>query len=282
MIELVNVSQIYNPKTVIEIHALEDINFKITEGEFVALIGHTGSGKSTLIQLMNGLIKPTSGKVLYKGQDIHEKSFKKNKLRAKVGLVFQYPEYQIFEESIYKEVAFGPKNMGVQEPELDINVKAALKVVGIDESLYEKSPFFLSGGQKRRIAIASVLAMQPELLILDEPAAGLDPRGKRLILDGIKKLNKKFNISILMVSHSMEDVSKYADRIVVMNKGRIVMDDVPREIFSRQKELQNMNLDIPGMARILHTLKSRGLNVDDRIFDVVNAKKEILRAVKND
>lgn len=281
MLELINVSQTYNPKTIIEVKALNNINFKIDEGEFVGLIGHTGSGKSTLVQVMNGLIKPSSGEVLYNGKNIHDKAFKKSRLRTKVGIVFQYPEYQIFEETVYKEVAFGPKNMNFTQEEIDRNVKEALHIVGIKEDLYENSPFFLSGGQKRRIAIASVLAMKPELLILDEPAAGLDPIGKKLILDGIKKLNT-MGISILMVSHSMDDVAKYANRIIVMNKGEIVKDDAPYTIFSNQKELEAMDLDIPIIAKFLNKLKKRGLDVDDRIFDIKGAKEEIIKAVRHD
>lgn len=231
MIELKNVYQTYSPNTIIEVKALNNINLKISDGEFIGLIGHTGSGKSTLLQLLNGLIKPTSGTILYNNEDIHGKKFKKSVLRSKVGLVFQYPEYQIFEETIYKEVSFGPSNLGWDKDRLDKSVREALNVVGIKENMYEKSPFALSGGQKRRVAIASILAMKPEVLILDEPAAGLDPIGKRLIFDGIAKLNKMLGISIIMVSHSMEDVAKYASRIVVMNKGSIIYDDDPKKFL---------------------------------------------------
>lgn len=282
MIELINVCQTYNPNTIVEVKALDNISLRIDDGEFIGLIGHTGSGKSTLVQHLNGLIKPTSGKILYNGVDIHQKGYKKSELRSKVGLVFQYPEYQIFEDTIYKEVAFGPKNLGCEDKEIDERVKSSLKIVGIDESYYDKSPFFLSGGQKRRIAIASVLAMKPDILILDEPAAGLDPRGRKFILDGIDKLNKTLGISIIMVSHSMEDIANYADRIIVMNEGKLIYNDTPEKIFSHQKELLDMNLDVPVTAKILHKLKLAGLDVDDSIFNIEDTKKEIIRALKND
>ena len=256
--------------------ALHDVNIKIEQGEMIGLIGHTGSGKSTLIQHLNGLLKPTSGAVFYDGKDINDSDFSKKKLRSKVGLVFQYPEYQLFEESVFKDVCFGPKNQGLIEDEVKARATEALKMVGIDESLYEASPFELSGGQKRRVAIAGVLAMNPQILILDEPTAGLDPKGRDDILGQIAKLQKERGITIVLVSHSMEDVAQYASRILVVNGGKIVFDDKPRKVFEHEKELNEMGLAIPQVTQLMHRLKSEGYPVFENAITVQEARKNLL------
>lgn len=274
-----NVEYVYSSGTNFEKHALKGINLKISKGEFIGLIGHTGSGKSTLIQHMNGLIKATSGKIYFNGEDIYDKNYNMRTLRSKVGLVFQYPEHQLFETTVYKDVNFGPRNLGLDKLEADLRTYEALKMVGIGEDLLDASPFELSGGQKRRVAIAGILAMKPEVLILDEPTAGLDPRGRDEILDQIAKLHKESNITIILVTHSMEDAAKYVDRILVMNQGRLAMDGDTLEVFSRYKELENMHLAAPQVTYVMNGLKENGFSVNTELTTVSEAKEEILRAL---
>lgn len=280
MIKLDNVSHVYNEKTVMQVAAIKDINLEIHEGEFIGLIGHTGSGKSTLIQHLNGLLEPTSGKIYYDGEDVHSKKFKKSRLRSEVGLVFQYPEYQLFEDTIFKDISFGPKNMGLNQEEIEKRTKEALKLVNMGEEYYNKSPFALSGGQKRRVAIAGILAMKPKFLILDEPAAGLDPIGRNNILNGINHLNKKYGIGIIMVSHSMEDVARLADRIIVMNEGKLMYDDTPDKVFAHSEELEKIGLSIPVMTKLANKLKGTEYEIDTPVFTVEQAKEAILKVIK--
>ena len=279
LIELQNVCYTYGAGTVYEVSALKDINLKIGEGEFIGVIGHTGSGKSTLIQHLNGLIRPTSGRILYEGKDIWEEGYDLRSLRTHVGLVFQYPENQLFETDVLKDVMFGPKNQGLSEADCRARAVEALKQAGIPEDLYTSSPFELSGGQKRRVAIAGVLAMDPEVLILDEPTAGLDPAGRDEILNQIKYLRDKRGITILLVSHSMEDVAQYANRLLVVHEGRIAFDGHPRRVFTHYKELEAMGLAAPQITYIMHALHDRGLNVDLRATTVAEAKRSILMAL---
>lgn len=270
---------IYSPDTAYQKHALKDINLVINDGEFIGLIGHTGSGKSTLIQHLNGLIKATSGNIYYNGEDIYDSSYNMRGLRSKVGLVFQYPEHQLFETTVFKDVCFGPKNQGLEEIEIELRAYEALKMVGIDNSLLDASPFELSGGQKRRVAIAGVLAMKPDVLILDEPTAGLDPKGRDEILDQIEKLHKESNITIILVSHSMEDVAKYVDRLIVMNKGEVAFNGTPKEVFAHYKELEKMGLAAPQVTYVMNELKKRGLPVRTEATTIEEAKEEILRVL---
>ena len=280
-IKLENVYYTYSPGTAYEIHALEDISLEIPENQFIGMIGHTGSGKSTLIQHFNGLIRPTQGKVLYNGEDIWGEKYNLKKLRSEVGLVFQYPEHQLFEVDVLSDVCFGPKNQGLTQEEAEREAKKALEQVGIAEKLYKKSPFELSGGQKKRVAIAGVLAMNPKILILDEPTAGLDPRGRDEILDEIAQLHKTRGISIILVSHSMEDIAKYVERIIVMDKGKVAFDDAPKEVFSHYKELEKMGLAAPQITYIMHALKERGMDVDVTATTVEEAKTSIINAVRH-
>ena len=279
-IKLEHVSHIFNPGTTFEKAALRNICLEIGEGEFIGLIGHTGSGKSTLVQHMNGLIKPMAGTVYYDGADICGDGFDLKKLRTEVGLVFQYPEYQLFETSVTKDVLFGPNNMGLPQLEAELRTYEALKSVGIDEDLLDASPFDLSGGQKRRVAIAGVLAMKPKVLILDEPAAGLDPGGRREILDMIGGIRRERNISVVLVSHSMEDVAEYVDRIIVMNDGYIAMDGTPHEVFTHGEELVEMGLDVPDVTRLLMRLKAEGVNVRTDIFTLEEAETELKKLIR--
>ena len=244
-IELKNITYTYSPGTAYEIHALKDINLEIPDGQFIGVIGHTGSGKSTLIQHLNALIRPTSGSVLYNGEDVWEEKYDRRKLRSQVGLVFQYPEHQLFESDVLSDVCFGPMNQGMSREEAEAEAKKALLQVGFKEKNFSKSPFELSGGQKKRVAIAGVLAMNPKILILDEPTAGLDPKGRDEILDQISELHKARGITIILVSHSMEDVAKYVERLIVVNRGQIAFDDTPREVFSHYQELEAMGLAAP-------------------------------------
>lgn len=260
--------------------ALKDINLVIPDGQFIGLIGHTGSGKSTLVQHLNGLLAPTSGNVYYNGADIHEKDFDKKQLRSKVGLVFQYPEHQLFEIDVFSDVCFGPKNLGLDKKEVELRAYAALKQVGIEDEYFYQSPFDLSGGQKRRVAIAGVLAMKPEVLILDEPTAGLDPKGRDEILDQIARLRKETGITVILVSHSMEDVAKYVDRIIVMNQGQIMFDDAPKVVFRHYKELEAVGLAAPQVTYIMQALKEKGLEVDTDITTIEEAKTAILKALR--
>lgn len=275
-IKLKQVTHIYNPETPFEKEALSDINLEIAKGEFVGLIGHTGSGKSTLIQHLNGLIKPTGGTVYINGKDIHSKETKLKDVRQKVGLVFQYPEYQLFEMTLYKDVAFGPKNMGLSDDEIDTRVRNAFEMVGIGEEMFEKSPFELSGGQKRRVAIAGVLAMNPEILILDEPTAGLDPKGRDEILGQISAMHSRLGITIILVSHSMEDVARYVERLVVMKKGSIALDGKPRDVFNHIEELESMGLAAPQIRYIMKALVDKGMDVQADVLTVEEAADAIV------
>ena len=258
--------------------ALHDVNIKIEQGEMIGLIGHTGSGKSTLIQQLNGLLKPTSGAVFYDGKDINDSDFSKKKLRSKVGLVFQYPEYQLFESTVIDDVKFGPKNIGMDSLKIDMNSFQALKQVGIGEDLLDVSPLELSGGQKRRVAIAGVLAMEPEVLILDEPTAGLDPSGRDEILDLVAKLHKERNLTVILVSHSMEDVARYVERLIVMNHGTVAFDATPGEVFSHYKELEKIGLMAPQVTYVMEGLARRGVTLPHNAITVQEAVDSILQA----
>ena len=266
----------YSAGTPFERNAVEHINLTVMPGEFVGIIGHTGSGKSTLIQHLNGLLKPTEGHIYLDGVDIWAKPKEIRKVRFQVGLVFQYPEYQLFEETIYKDIAYGPKNMGLSQAEIDKRVREAAAFVGIGEELLEKSPFELSGGQKRRVAIAGVLAMEPKVLILDEPSAGLDPRGRESIMAQLQNYHEKMGTTVLMVSHSMEEVAKNADRIVVLNGGHNYMEGTPRQVFARAAELEQVGLDVPLVTKIAAELKRRGLAVDDDVYTVEELQAQLL------
>jgi hypothetical protein len=272
-----HISYVYSAGTAYEKKALNDVSLTINKGEFIGIIGHTGSGKSTLIQHFNGLEKATSGTIYFNGQDIYDKDFNMKSLRSKVGLVFQYPEHQLFETTVLEDVKFGPKNLGLDKLEVDLRAFEAIKQVGLSEKSYDASPFELSGGQKRRVAIAGVLAMKPEILILDEPTAGLDPRGRDEILDQIAKLHKE-GLTVILVSHSMEDVAKYADRIIAMNSGKIAFDGTPKEVFRHYKELERMGLSAPQVTYIMQEMKDLGLPVDTDVSTVEEAKEEILKA----
>ncbi|HHU73853.1 MAG TPA: energy-coupling factor transporter ATPase [Clostridiales bacterium] len=275
-----NVNYIYSPGTAYERHALKNISFSIEKGEFIGLIGHTGSGKSTLIQHMNGLMKATSGHIYFNGADINAQDYKLKELRSKVGLVFQYPEHQLFETTVFKDVCFGPSNLGLDKLEIELRAYEALKMVGIGDDLLDASPFELSGGQKRRVAIAGVLAMKPEVLILDEPTAGLDPRGRDDILDQIKKLHEESDITIILVSHSMEDVAKYVDRIFVMNQGELIFNHTAKEVFSRISELEEIHLAAPQVTYVMKGLKDAGFSVPLDVTTVEEAKNVILKLLK--
>lgn len=274
-----HVNHIYEAGTAMEHAALKDVSLTIPDGQFIGLIGHTGSGKSTLVQHLNGLLVPTSGNIYYNGADIHDSDYNKKELRSKVGLVFQYPEHQLFEIDVFSDVCFGPKNLGLDKKEIELRAYAALKQVGLEDEYFYQSPFDLSGGQKRRVAIAGVLAMKPEVLILDEPTAGLDPKGRDEILDQIAKLREETGMTVVLVSHSMEDVAKYVDRIIVMNKGSVMFDNEPKEVFRHYKELEEVGLAAPQVTYIMHTLKKSGLNVETDITTIEEAKNAILRAL---
>lgn len=274
-----HVNYVYGGDTELAVHALRDVNLVIPDGQFIGLIGHTGSGKSTLVQHLNGLIKPTSGGVYFNGEDIHDADYDKKKLRSKVGLVFQYPEHQLFEVDVFTDVCFGPKNLGLSQKEVELRAYAALKQVGLEDEFFYQSPFDLSGGQKRRVAIAGVLAMKPDILILDEPTAGLDPKGRDEILDQIAKLHQEMGITVILVSHSMEDVAKYVERIIVMNKGSVLYDDVPKAVFKHYEELEQVGLAAPQVTYIMQALKKKGLPVNTEATTVSEARDEILRAL---
>ncbi len=262
LIILDKVNYVYSEGSGFEKKALDDVSLTIDKGEFIGLIGHTGSGKSTLTQHLNGLLRATSGTIYYDGQDIYDKSFVMKNLRSKVGLVFQYPEHQLFESDVFTDVCFGPKNLGLDKKEVELRAFNALEMVGFPKELFYNSPFELSGGQKRRAAIAGVLAMKPEVLILDEPTAGLDPKGRDEILDQIKKLHDETGITVILVSHSMEDVAKYVGRLIVLDHGRVMYDDVPKKVFRNYKELESMGLAAPQLTYILNDLKEKGFDVD--------------------
>lgn len=281
-IKINNLSYIYSPNTPFQKKAVDNVSLEINNGEFLGIIGHTGSGKSTLIQHFNGLLSPTAGNILVNNIDIHKKQKPLKEIRQKVGLVFQYPEHQLFEMTVYKDVAFGPTNIGLSQDEIDLRVKEALNIVGLSEDIYEKSPFELSGGQKRRVAIAGVLAMKPEVLILDEPTAGLDPKGRDEILDEISKLHKELAITVILVSHSMEDVGKYVERIIVMDKGQIKYDDEPKKVFYHIKELESMGLGVPQVTYLMNELNKRGFNISRQITTIDEAYNEIMNFLSKD
>jgi energy-coupling factor transport system ATP-binding protein len=276
-IKFENVSFTYSPNSAFEIHALKNINMEIQDGEFIGLIGHTGSGKSTLVQHFNGLMKATSGKIYYNGEDIYAEGYSMKTLRGKVGLVFQYPEHQLFEVDVLTDVCFGPKNQGLAKEEAEERAKKALQMVGLKEKYYKQSPFELSGGQKRRVAIAGVLAMEPEVLILDEPTAGLDPKGRDEILDQLKRIHEERGITIILVSHSMEDVAKYVGRIIVMNQGEAMYDGTPKEVFSHYKELEKVGLAAPQVTYIMNALADKGFGVGTDATTIEEATEEIFR-----
>ena len=276
-IKLEHVNYVYGEGTAYEKHALKDMNLEIPDGQFVGIIGHTGSGKSTLIQHLNGLIKATNGVIYYNGENIYAEGYLMKKLRSHVGLVFQYPEYQLFEADVLSDVCFGPKNLGLSEEEVKMRSLEALHQVGLKEKYYDKSPFDLSGGQKRRVAIAGILAMQPEVLILDEPTAGLDPKGRDDILDQIAKLHKERGITVILVSHSMEDVAKYVDRIIVMDHGCMKFDGEPKKVFEHYKELESIGLSAPQVTYVMQDLKEKGFDVDVHAITVEEAKQSILQ-----
>lgn len=271
------VNYVYSADTAYAIHALKDINLKIEDGEFIGIIGHTGSGKSTLIQHLNGLTKATSGGIYYNGEDIYDKDYDLRSLRNKVGLVFQYPEHQLFETTVFDDVCFGPLNQGVGKEQAQLRAFAALRDVGLPEEMYYHSPFDLSGGQKRRVAIAGVLAMKPEVLILDEPTAGLDPKGRDEILDQVAKLHKEQGITVILVSHSMEDVAKYVGRIIVMNQGEVMFDNTPTEVFQHYQELESVGLAAPQVTYLMNELLEAGIPVSTSATTVLEAKEEILK-----
>ena len=272
-----HVNYVYGGDTELAVHALNDVNLVIPDNQFIGLIGHTGSGKSTLVQHLNGLLKPTSGAIYFNGEDIHDSDFDKKKLRSKVGLVFQYPEHQLFEVDVFTDVCFGPKNLGLSKKETELRAYEALKQVGLEDEFFYQSPFDLSGGQKRRVAIAGVLAMKPDILVLDEPTAGLDPKGRDEILDQIAKLHNEMGITVILVSHSMEDVAKYVERIIVMNKGCVLYDNAPKEVFKHYKELEAVGLAAPQVTYIMQALKERGLPVNTEVTTILEARDEILR-----
>jgi energy-coupling factor transport system ATP-binding protein len=280
MIKTEHLTYVYSQGTPFEKAAIDDVSIEIAKGEFVGVIGHTGSGKSTLIQHLNGLLKPTSGRIFIDGQDIWGKGVNKRDIRFKVGLVFQYPEYQLFEETVFKDIAFGPKNMGLSEREIAERVREAADFVGLSDSLLQKSPFELSGGQKRRAAIAGVMAMKPDVLVLDEPAAGLDPKGRESILRRIREYHKAKGSTVLLVSHSMEDIAENATRVLVMNKAKVVMYGCVGEVFARSRELLDIGLDIPQITQIILELRRLGFDLNDCVYTVGDGKKEILRALK--
>ena len=273
------INYVYSEGTAYQIQALKDVNLEIRDGQFIGVIGHTGSGKSTLIQHLNGLVKATSGTIYFNGQDIYDEDFDLRELRNRVGLVFQYPEHQLFETTIFDDVCFGPKNQGLSKEEAGLRAFEALRSVGLPEELYYQSPFDLSGGQKRRVAIAGVLAMKPEVLILDEPTAGLDPAGRDEILDLIARMHKEKGITVILVSHSMEDVAKYVDRIMVMNDGILMYNGTPKEVFAHYKELEKIGLAAPQVTYIMNDLKNAGFDVDVSAITIEEAKTSILKAL---
>ena len=278
-IKIEHLNYVYSAGTAYEKHALKDINLEIPEGEFVGVIGHTGSGKSTLIQHLNGLIKATSGALYYNGENIYEEGYNMRELRNQVGLVFQYPEHQLFEVDVMTDVCFGPKNQGLSKEECKERALEALRLTGLKEKYYTSSPFELSGGQKRRVAIAGVLAMKPKVLVLDEPTAGLDPKGRDDILDQIAYLHKETGMTVILVSHSMEDIARYADRIIVMNKGEVMYNDEPAKVFAHYKELEKVGLAAPQVTYIMHDLKEKGFSVNAEVTTVEEAAKEIMAAL---
>lgn len=280
IIKVENLTYIYSPGTPFAKAAIEDMSIDIKEGKITGVIGHTGSGKSTLIQHFNGLLKPTSGKIYFDGEDIWKKPKEIRKLRFKVGLVFQYPEYQLFEETVYKDIGFGPKNMGLNEDEIDKRIKEAAVFTGLSDEILKKSPFDLSGGQKRRVAIAGVIAMRPQVLILDEPAAGLDPKGRDKILSQIKEYHGENNNTVILVSHSMEDIAKHADEVLVLNKAKVFMQDTPDAVFSKADEIKKIGLNVPQITSVFNALKAKGFNINTSIYSPEQAASEIMAYLK--
>ncbi len=276
MIKLENVSYTYMQGGSFEKKALDNVSLEIKSGEFIGIIGHTGSGKSTMIQMLNGLIKPSLGRVIIDGDDLSDKKVKLRDVRFKVGLVMQYPEYQLFEETVLKDICFGPLNMGLPQSEAEDRAKFAANMVGLSESLLDKSPFDLSGGQKRRAAIAGVLAMEPKILILDEPTAGLDPAGRDEILTKIRDMHKRLNLTVLLVSHSMEDVARLADRILVMNSGAVEMFDMPSKVFGKGRRLEEIGLTVPQITKVMDRLRSAGIQIEDGIYTTGDAYRILL------
>ena len=269
----------YGEDTTLQVHALQDICLTINDGDFIGLIGHTGSGKSTLVQHLNGLLKASKGDILYNGQDIYDPDFSMKELRSKVGLVFQYPEHQLFEATVFEDVCFGPKNLGLSKKEVELRAYQALKQVGLDDELFYQSPFDLSGGQKRRVAIAGVLAMKPEILVLDEPTAGLDPKGRDEILTQVKKLQEESGITVVLVSHSMEDVANFVNRLIVMKKGQIMYDDDPKTVFAHYKELEKIGLAAPQVTYIVNRLREEGFNIEHDATTIKEAAADILKGI---
>ncbi len=274
-LKLEHVSYLYSEGTPFEKCALDDISLTIEDGSFIGIIGHTGSGKSTLVQHLNGLVRPSAGRVLLDGKDIWEEPKKIRAIRFRVGLVFQYPEYQLFEETVYKDIAFGPKNMGLSEGEIDVSVREAARFVGLSEDYFEKSPFDLSGGEKRRAAIAGVIAMRPDILVLDEPTAGLDPHGRDVILAQIREYKRQTGKTVILVSHSMEDIAQNVEKVLVMNKGKIAMFEPVEEVFSRAAELMEIGLDVPQVTRVFLALRKRGIPVDTNVYTVSGAEQRL-------
>lgn len=279
LIILDKVNYVYSEGSGFEKKALDDVSLTIDKGEFIGLIGHTGSGKSTLTQHLNGLLRATSGNIYYDGQDIYEKGFVMKNLRSKVGLVFQYPEHQLFESDVFTDVCFGPKNLGLDKRDVELRAFEALEMVGFPKELFYNSPFELSGGQKRRAAIAGVLAMKPEVLILDEPTAGLDPKGRDEILDQIKKLHEETGITVILVSHSMEDVAKYVGRLIVLDHGRVMYDDIPKKVFRNYRELEKIGLAAPQLTYIMNDLKANGFDVDTDAITMEEAVATVKKAL---
>lgn len=282
ILELRDLSYVYGVKTPFEKKAVDKVTLSIEKGEFIGIIGHTGSGKSTLVQMLNGLIRPTGGQVLLDGTDIWEKPKEIRKIRFRVGMVFQYPEYQLFDETVYKDISFGPKNMGKSGDELDFAVRKAAEFAGLKDELLNKSPFDLSGGEKRRAAIAGVIAMDPEVLILDEPTAGLDPMGRELLLSQIMQYHRERKNTVLLVSHSMEDIARVADRIIVMNNSKLEMFETTKKVFSHGRELEKIGLRVPQITRIMSILKDKGYDVDDGALNVGDALVQITALLKKE
>ena len=276
-LEVKHLTHTYSAGSAFQATAVHDVSLTIEDGEFVCIVGHTGSGKSTLVQHLNGLLKPTSGQVLVDGEDMNGENVDRRRIRQKVGLVFQYPEYQLFEETIAKDIAFGPKNQGLSEEEIDQRVRRAMAHVHLDYDKYaERSPFDLSGGQMRRVAIAGVLAMEPKVLILDEPAAGLDPRGRERILGMLQELHREGGVTIVMVSHSMDEIARNVDRIVVLSDGKVYMEGTPKQVFARAHELEQVGLDVPQVTKVAAALKARGLDIDTAVYTVEALEQKLL------
>ncbi len=282
ILETKNLSYVYSDGTPFRVTAIDNINISIEKGEFVGIIGHTGSGKSTLVQHLNGLLTPTSGEVLLDGKNINESKVTRRQARFKVGLCFQYPEYQLFESTVYKDISFGPKNMGLSEEDVDSHVKKAAEFVGLKPDMLNKSPFDLSGGEKRRVAIAGVMAMEPEILILDEPSAGLDPRGRDMITDMISSYRKTTGSTVIIVSHSMEDVAKSADKVLVMNKSKVEMFGTVNEVFSKVERLAEIGLNVPQLTQIFLNLKHNGIDIRTDIYTIESAEAELLRLLREE